>query len=66
MSRGTQHNFLNTHILTNDAQELTPYRFELKTDANRIRKEFVYSEGLEPGSLRLTTNALVKSAMQAL
>ena len=23
--------FFKTHILTNDAQELTPYRFELKT-----------------------------------
>ena len=29
-------------ILTNDGQKLTTYRFENKTDANRIRKDFVY------------------------
>ena len=30
--------------ITNDAQELTPYRFEFKAFANRIRKDFVYTE----------------------
>ena len=36
--------FFTTHILTNDTQELKPYRFKFLTDANRIRKDFAYIE----------------------
>ena len=42
--------FFNIQILTNDAQEFTPYRFEFKTDTNRIRK-FLSALRFEPGSL---------------
>jgi hypothetical protein len=31
-------------LLTKDAQELMPYRSELKPSANRIRKDFVYAD----------------------
>ena len=34
----------NTHILTNDAQELTPCKFEFKIDVNRIKNDFAYTE----------------------
>jgi hypothetical protein len=39
-----------TCILTNNAQELTPYRFEFKYDSNRIRKYFRSVPRFEPGS----------------
>ncbi len=35
--------FLKIYILTNDAQELTPDKFEFKPNANRIRKDFVFA-----------------------
>jgi hypothetical protein len=31
-------------FLTNEAKELTSYKFEFKPDANRIRKDFVYTK----------------------
>jgi hypothetical protein len=38
-------------ILTNNAQELTPYRYEFKCDKNRLRKYFLSVSGFEPRSL---------------
>jgi hypothetical protein len=29
--------------LTNDAEELMPYRFQFEPNANKIRKDFVYA-----------------------
>ena len=55
----------NTQILANDAQELTPYRFEFKTDANRIRI-FLSAPRFEPGSLGWMTDTLANSAMPQL
>ena len=52
-----------TCILTNNAQELTPYRFEFKCDTNRIRKYFLSMPRFEPGSLGWMTNALANSTM---
>ncbi len=40
-----------TCILTNNAQELTPYRFGFKCDTNRIRKYFLSVLRFETGSL---------------
>ncbi len=39
------------YVLTNNAQELTPYRSELKWDINRNRKYFLSVQRFEPGSL---------------
>jgi hypothetical protein len=49
-----------TCLLTNNVQELTPYRFEFKCDTNRIRIRF------EPVSLGWMTDALANSATQLL
>jgi hypothetical protein len=40
-----------TYILTNNVQELTPYRFDFICDTNKIRKYFLYMLRLEPGPL---------------
>jgi hypothetical protein len=31
-------------MLTSDAQETTPYKFEFKSDAKIVRKDFVYAD----------------------
>ena len=53
--------FQTFSVLTNDAQLLTPYRFEFKTDANRIRN-FLSASRFEPGSLGWTKDASANSA----
>jgi hypothetical protein len=52
-----------TYILTNYAQELTPYRFRFKCDTNRIRKYFLFELTFEPRSLKRKMNTLANSAM---
>jgi hypothetical protein len=49
-------------ILTNNAQELTPYRFGFKCDINRIRKYFLPGPRFEHRSLGWTTDVLANSA----
>jgi hypothetical protein len=49
-------------IFTNNAQELTPYRFEFTCDQNRIRKHFLSILRFELGSLRWTASTLANSA----
>jgi hypothetical protein len=39
-----------THILTNNAQDLRPYRFEFKCNTNRKRKYFMSVQRFEPRS----------------
>jgi hypothetical protein len=51
-----------TYLLTNNAQELTLYRFEFKRDTNRSRKYFLAMPEFEPRSLRQTTDALTNFA----
>ncbi len=62
MSSGIQHYWSIYSILTNNAQELTPYRFEFKSDTNRIRKYFPSMPKFEPGSLLRVTKVLANSA----
>jgi hypothetical protein len=35
---------LYKHLLTNDAKELTPYRFEFEPNANQIRKDHIWQD----------------------
>ncbi len=58
--------YQHTIILTNSAKELTPYRFELKPEANRTRKYFISTVNFETGSLRRTKAALANSALPLL
>jgi hypothetical protein len=51
-----------THIFTNSAQELTPYRFEFKCESNRIRKYFLSMPRFQTGSLGWMTAKLANSA----
>jgi hypothetical protein len=52
-----------TCILTNNAHELTPYRFGFKCDTNKQNKKiFSVEPRFEPGSLGWTKDALANSA----
>jgi hypothetical protein len=52
-----------TCVLTNTAQELTPYRFEFKCGTSKIRKYSLTVPRFEPGSLEQTKDASANSAM---
>jgi hypothetical protein len=50
-------------LLTNSAQEITPYRCEFKCDTNRIRKYFLSVLWFEHRSLGWMTDAIANSAL---
>jgi hypothetical protein len=52
-----------TCILTNNAQELSPYSLGFKRYTNRIRTYFLSEPRFEPGSLGWMTDSLANSAV---